>query len=134
MKCSEVRLNLVSYSDGALTGERAEAVRAHVAGCAGCREALAQLAADVELLRRDAKPEVPAFLGTRIAAVVRERQARAGQRPGLSLVLARVVAVVLVAVGVWLGTALARATVGPQQSLAERLAQVGLELPNEEDK
>jgi hypothetical protein len=42
--------------------------------------------------------------------------------------------VVLVAVGVWLGTALARGMVGPQQSLTDRLAQVGVELPNGEDR
>ena len=143
MKCDEVRLLLVSFADGALAGDRAEAVRAHVAACAGCREELAQFAADVDLLRRDVKPEVPAYLGTRITAVIRERQRQA--RPwlaaaapvgqyGLSRVMARVAAVALVAVGVWLGTALARATVGPQQSLGDRLAQVGLELPNGEDQ
>jgi anti-sigma factor RsiW len=143
MKCDEVRLLLVSFADGALAGDRAEAVRAHVAACAQCREELAQLAADAELLRRDERPEVPAYLGSRIAAVVRERQARprpwlAAAAPvgqcGLSRTMARVVAVVLVAVGVWLGTALARGMVGPQQPLADRLAQVGVELPNGEDR
>jgi predicted anti-sigma-YlaC factor YlaD len=143
MKCDEVRLLLVSFGDGALAGARANAVRAHVDGCAGCREMLARLADDVELLRRDEKPEVPAYLATRITAAVRERQARA--RPwlaaaapvgqyGLSRTLARVAAVVLVAVGVWLGTALARGMVGPQKSLTDRLAQFGIELLNEEDK
>jgi len=143
MKCDEVRLLLVSFADGALAGDRAEAVRAHVAACAQCREELAQLAADVELLRRDEKPEVPAYLGSRIAAAVRERQTRprpwlAAAAPvgqyGLSRAMARIAAVVLVAVGVWLGTALARGMVGPQQSLTDRLAQFGVELPNGEDK
>jgi hypothetical protein len=40
----------------------------------------------------------------------------------------------MVAVGVWLGTALARGMVGPQPSLTDRLAQFGIELPNGEDK
>ncbi len=143
MKCDEVRLLLVSFADGALADARAEAVRAHVAGCAGCREELAQLAADAELLRREEKPEVPAYLGSRIIAGIRDRQAEAkpwlaaaapvGQH-GLSRVMARVAAVVLVAVGVWLGTALARGIAGPQQSLPERLAQLGIELPIGEDK
>ena len=143
MKCDEVRLLLVSLADGALAGARAEAVRQHVAGCAACREELARLAADVELLRRDEKPEVPAYLGSRIMAGIRERQAQA--RPwlaaaapvgqfGLSRALVRIAAVVLVAVGLWLGTALARGMVGPQQSLTDRLAQFGIELLNEEDK
>ena len=124
MKCDEVRLLLVSFADGALAGDRAEAVRAHVAGCAGCREELAQLAADVELLRRDEKPEVPAYLGSRIAAVVRERQTQPRPCFGLSRTMARVMTVLLVAVGIWLGTALARGMVGPQPPLADRLARV----------
>ncbi len=134
MRCDEVRLLLMSLADGALVGARAEAVRQHVAGCARCSEELAQLAADAELLRKEEKPEVPAYLGTRIMAGIRGRQA--GARPwfGLSRAMARVAAVVLVAVGVWLGTALARGMVGPQQSLTDRLAQVGLELPNGEDQ
>jgi hypothetical protein len=53
---------------------------------------------------------------------------------GLSRAMARVAAVALVAVGVWLGTALARGMAGPQQSLTDRLAQVGAELPDGEDK
>jgi anti-sigma factor RsiW len=134
MKCDEVRLLLVSFGDGALARAQAEAVRAHIAGCAGCRDELAQLAADVELLRRDEKPEVPAYLASRISAVVRERQTRSRPWFGLSRALERIAAVVLVALGVWMGTALARATVGPQQSLGDRLAQVGLELPNGEDQ
>jgi anti-sigma factor RsiW len=143
MKCDEVRLLLVSLADGALAGARAEAVRQHVAGCARCRDELAELAADVALLRREEKPEVPAYLGTRIMAGIRERQvqdrpwlaaaAPVGQH-GLSRVMARVAAVVMVAVGVWLGTALARGMVGPQPSLTDRLAQFGIELPNGEDK
>jgi anti-sigma factor RsiW len=143
MKCDEVRLLLVSFADGALAGARAEAVRTHLAGCARCREELAQLAADAELLRKEEKPEVPAYLGTRITAVIRQRQVRtrpwlAAAAPvgqyGLSRTMARIAAVVLVAVGVWLGTALARGMVGPQQSLTDRLAQFGIELPNGEDE
>jgi anti-sigma factor RsiW len=143
MKCDEVRLLLVSLADGALAGARAEAVRAHVAGCAVCREELAQLTADVELLRRDEKPEVPAYLGSRIMAGIRESQGQArswlaaaapvGQY-GLSRAMVGLAAVVLVAVGVWVGTVLGRGMVGPEQSLNDRLAQFGVEVPNGEDK
>jgi anti-sigma factor RsiW len=135
MKCDEVRLLLVSYSDGALAGERAEAVRAHVDGCAACREELAQLAADVELLRRDEQPEVPAYLGTRIMVAARSaRDTIRNPKVSVMSLVTRVAAVVLVAVGLWLGTALARGMAGPQQSLTDRLAQSGIELLNEEDK
>ena len=134
MKCDEVRRLIVSLSDGALVGARAEAVRAHLAGCEGCREALEQLAADMESQRREERPEILAHPGTR--STTRERQGRT--RQWLRLVardaLVRVVSVALVAIGIWLGTTLARATVGKQPNLADRLAQVGLELPNGDRK
>ena len=143
MRCDEVRLQLVSFADGALAGARAEAVRAHVAECAACREELAQLAADVELLRGDEKPEVPAYLGSRIMAGIRERQGQArswlaaatpvGQHR-LSRAMAGLAAVVLVAVGVWVGTVLGRGMVGPEQSLNDRLAQFGVPVPSGEDR
>jgi anti-sigma factor RsiW len=134
MKCNDVRLLLVSFADGALAGARAEAVRTHLAGCARCREELAQLAADAELLRREEKPDVPAYLGSRIMAGIRACESQPRPWFGLSRAMARVAAVALVAVGVWLGTALARGMAGPQQSLTDRLAQVGAELPDGEDK
>ena len=124
MKCDEVRLLLVSFADGALAADRAEAVRAHVAGCAGCREELAQLAADAELLRRDEKPEVPAYLGSRIAAVVRERQTRPRPWFVLSRTMARVMTVVLAAVGLWTGVALGQGIVGTSSGAAGRLARI----------
>ena len=43
-----------------LDGETAERVRAHLAGCAACKEELAWLQAEAELMarRRDAQPEL----------------------------------------------------------------------------
>ncbi|HTW92219.1 MAG TPA: zf-HC2 domain-containing protein [bacterium] len=140
MKCDKEKL--VSLADRCLSEHEARAVEEHVAGCANCRQELELLKSDAAMLRQEPKPEVPAYLATRIIAGVRQRQVQAGPwliatpvgQRGLSRIWARAAAVVLVALGVWLGTALARATVGPQQSFADRLAQVGLELPNGEDK
>jgi anti-sigma factor RsiW len=125
MKCDEARILLTGSADA-----RAEAAGQHVAGCARCREELAQLAADAELLRQDEKPEIPVYLGVRIMAQIRQRQTQPRRWCGLNRAAARVAAVVLVAVGLWIGVALGRGMVGPQQSLPERLAQLGVDLPN----
>jgi anti-sigma factor RsiW len=133
MKCDEVRLLLVGFGDGALADAQAEAVRAHVAGCAGCREALAQLSADAELLRRDEKPEVPAYLAARITVSIRARFDRDTIRnPKVSVMslVARVAAVVLVGVGVWAGTVLGQGLTDLQPSLRSRLAQIESEASN----
>jgi anti-sigma factor RsiW len=130
MKCDEVRLLLVGFGDGALADAQAEAVRAHVAGCAGCREALAQLSADADLLRRDEKPEVPVYLATRITAAVRARDTIRNPKVSVMSLVARVAAVVLVGVGVWAGTVLGQGLTDLQPSLRSRLAQIESEASN----
>ena len=137
MKCDEAKLLLVGLADRCLSEREARAVEEHVAGCANCRQELELLKEDAALLRQDAKPEVPAWLATRITAGVRERHAQA--RPwlaaaapvgqyGLNRALVRVAAVVLVVAGIWLGTVLGRGMTGIQPSLGERLAAVGIAL------
>jgi len=111
-----------------------ETARKHVAGCDECRRETAQLAADAEFLRRDGKPEVPSYLGTRIMAEIRQRRAQPGPCFGPDRAVARLTALGLVAAGIWLGVALGRGMTGPQQSLPERMAQLGVDLPNGEDK
>ena len=126
MKCDEVILRLVSLADGAISAGEAEAVRGHLAACADCRALLEQLRADAGLLRREPAPQVPAFLATRIMAEVRVRKQPAGRWWGMSPALARVAAVVLVAVGIWLGTVLGRGILGNQPSLEQQLAAYGI--------
>lgn len=128
MKCDEVRLRLVSLAEGALSADEAESVRGHLSGCADCRELQDQLQADAELLCREPAPEVPAFLATRIMAEVRARKQTAGRWWVMSPALARVAAVVLVGVGLWLGAMLGRGIVGNQPSLNERLAACGMQV------
>jgi len=126
MNCDEVRLRLVSLADGALSAGEAEEVRGHLAGCEGCRRLLEQLRADAELLRREPAPEATDGLATRIMAEVRARERRAELWSGPSPALARVAAVVLVAVGIWLGVALGRGIMGNQPSLDQQLAAYGI--------
>jgi anti-sigma factor RsiW len=132
MKCEEVRLRLVSLADGALGSDEAEAVQKHLAGCEDCRGLLERLQADAELLRREPAPEAPVGLATRTMAEVRARGQRPGHWYGLSPVMARVAAVVLVAVGLWLGTVLGRGIVGNQPSLDQELAACGMQVLNRE--
>jgi anti-sigma factor RsiW len=131
MTCDEAKSLLVSLADGCLSKLEAEAVEEHVAGCANCRQELELLKSDAALLRQEPKPEVPAWLATRIMAEVREHQSRHQPRYRLNLVLASTAAVVLVLVGIWLGTVLGRGIVGNQPRLDQRLAAVGLHLPAE---
>jgi anti-sigma factor RsiW len=126
MKCDEVKPMLVALADGALGA--AEAVRAHMAVCAECRNELESFRADAEMLRREPKPEVPAYLTTRIMAAVRARAGRGATRTskrtwGMPLVT-RVAALVLVAVGIWVGTVLGKGIMGTEPTLAQRLASV----------
>jgi len=137
MKCDDARILMMGPADD----DRVEAARQHVAGCAECRAELAQIAADAEFLRRDEKPEIPIDLGTRIMAEIRQRQTRprpwlaaAARAYGLNRAALPFAALILVAVGLWLGAALGRGIVGPQPSLSERLAQIGVELPNGGDQ
>jgi len=126
MKCDKARIQLAGLTDKALSAGENEAVRRHLATCDECRTLLERLRADAELLRQEPAPEVPAGLATRIMAEVRARRQRTGRWFGANLVLARVAAVVLVAVGIWLGTVLGRGIAGSQPSLAEQLAAHGV--------
>jgi anti-sigma factor RsiW len=126
MKCDDVRPRLVSLADGAIDAGEAESVRGHLAVCDGCRELLERLQADAELLRREPAPGVPVGLTTRIMAEVRARGQRAGRWYGMSPALARAAAVVLIAVGIWLGALLGRGILGSQPSLDEQMAAYGV--------
>lgn len=126
MKCDEAGPLLIGMADGAIDAGEAESVRGHLAACEGCRGLLERLQADAELLRREPAPEAPAGLATRIMAEVRARERRAGRWSGLSPALARVAAVVLVVLGVWLGAELGRGMLGSQPSLDQQLAAYGV--------
>jgi len=129
MKCDKARIQLAGLTDKALSAGENEAVRRHLATCDECRTLLERLRADAELLRQEPAPEVPAGLATRIMAEVRDRSARDNVRnPGIWVMslATRVAAVVLVAVGIWLGTVLGRGIAGSQPSLAEQLAAHGV--------
>ena len=49
MRCEEVQTQLLALLDGELTSETAAAIEAHLAGCARCSEARAEISAVLEM-------------------------------------------------------------------------------------
>jgi hypothetical protein len=80
-----IREQLGSYALGHLAGEGEDAVRAHLDGCADCREELGSIASlrqalsAVDITRLGAIDHPPAHLGDRIRRTVAEEQAAAAQ-------------------------------------------------------
>jgi predicted anti-sigma-YlaC factor YlaD len=99
-KCDEVRQALPA----AAGQEPDAAVAGHLAGCAECREVLA----DLRLLRADPNPEMPPYLTMRVMARVREIDGVPGRRFALARVAGVAAALVLVVLGVWVGAGLGR--------------------------
>ena len=73
MNCRQVQKLLSGYSAGLVEGKRRQALQAHVASCAACRQHLAQLRALDQLLAAD-RLEVDGELVRRIMAQVSEAE------------------------------------------------------------
>lgn len=121
MKCEDVKKLLVGYADRALAETEAGQVREHVDSCESCLQELELLQSDAALLQGEARPDVPAYIASRVMARIRERDGARRAKPGLSLVFARVGFVAVAAVGLWLGVALGRGIVGASPSAGRRL-------------
>jgi hypothetical protein len=61
---------LSAFADGELTGAEAERVRAHLTGCARCRDTLEELSAMVSAARTLERPEPPAALWRALEGVL----------------------------------------------------------------
>ncbi len=66
MHCLEIDELLCDYVDGALSVERKQAFEAHTAGCAACRELVADVSGAMHFMERAAVVEPPKELITRI--------------------------------------------------------------------
>lgn len=78
--------DLTAYLDGALSLERAEEVRAHLASCLACREEQARLKSTLAVLASlPPAPEPPPFFANRLEYRIRaeQEQARVGWWPRL---------------------------------------------------
>src|SRR4051812_34430275 len=71
MTHDEAAAELSALIDGALGEPRKREVEAHLAGCAPCRERLAELRASIALFRSHGRREAPAALKTRVLAQAR---------------------------------------------------------------
>jgi hypothetical protein len=66
VNCADVEILLADYVDGALRGDAASALEAHLVGCAACAELARDSAGAVAFMERAATVDAPAELVTRI--------------------------------------------------------------------
>ena len=99
MKC-EVCLDLLEeYLDGELPPHEQSQVAEHLIACSDCSESFATLTEEQELFARyDRELEVPPFLWTRVAAHTVSEKPRRGWASLVARPLARVIAVLLLAI------------------------------------
>jgi len=110
-------LTLASYLDGRLEARHVEAVEAHLAGCAACRSAAAELRG---MLAEPALVMPPAELLTRAAGLVAPSRAAAGFWRRAARWSAVAAAVVVVA---WGGFAAGRKTYNDRQAVDQAVAR-----------
>jgi len=125
MKCNEVQRQLVALADRELSDQ--PGLAEHVQNCPACRGLLAALQADAALLRQEEEPVVPDGLAVRVMARVRSDSSGRGDmtrvRPRIRYRVPRpmvAAALVLAAVGLWLGAMLGRGIVGQSRYRRER--------------
>jgi anti-sigma factor RsiW len=132
MKCSEIHRALTGYADRRLDPGEARSVEEHLAGCPDCRALLSGLRTDMELLRAEPEPEMPAGLAERIGVRIRQGagwQVGNGKRETagvLQRVMVPVAMAVVVVVGIWVGIAVGREVAGPERGLRARFLAAGL--------
>jgi anti-sigma factor RsiW len=76
MRCREVVTLMTEYLEGALSAEERARFEAHIAGCDGCREYLAQLRRTIELTGRVEEEPVPAGLRRELTEAFRDWKRR----------------------------------------------------------
>lgn len=105
MECSEVQKRLAAYIEKVLTPKQKALIDAHLKGCKGCKESLADLKKTIKYVQKLEEVEPPPWLAQKVMAQVRsEAEARRGvwQRlfsPFHIKIPLEALALVLVAVG-----------------------------------
>ena len=74
MRCEETLKQLAAFSAGELPADVRQAVQAHLAECAACRAALAEVDALAGVLASGQTPPVPPGFAARVMAAARQRQ------------------------------------------------------------
>ena len=84
MNCGDVEILLADYVDGALRGDAASALEAHLAGCAACSELARDSAGAVAFMERASAVDAPPELVTRILFEVTAGPSHAIIKPSLA--------------------------------------------------
>jgi len=84
VNCGDVEILLADYVDGALRGDAASALEAHLAGCAACSELARDSAGAVAFMERASAVDAPAELVTRILFEVTAGPSHAIIKPSLA--------------------------------------------------
>lgn len=79
MSCRELVRLVTDYLEGALDGPTRRRFEAHLAGCEGCAEFVAQLRATIGLVGRLAEADLPPAMEGRLRDAFRGWAAGAGQ-------------------------------------------------------
>lgn len=74
MRCEDVLKQLTAFSSGELPADVRQAVQAHLAECAACRAALAEVDALAGVLAGAQAPPIPSGFASRVLAAARQRQ------------------------------------------------------------
>ena len=74
MRCEDVLKQLTAFSSGELPADVRQAVQAHLAECAACRAALAEVDALAGVLASGRTPPVPRGFAARVMMAARQRQ------------------------------------------------------------
>jgi len=110
------------YLDGELSAQEAGLVRAHLAGCAACRERLEQLTQDSRAIRALPREPMPADLKTAILSRKRAASPARQSMPWRLTSLAAAAVAVIVAATVW-------RTSGPLHAPERQVAELQRENP-----
>ncbi len=112
MNCGQVKRLLPPFLDNELSGRKREIITSHLASCPACRAELANLRADLELLKQVAAPEVSPYLIARVMAEVRatRRSAPRGFGRLVGSLAAALVVAVSIGAGVFFGSGLAQSS------------------------
>lgn len=74
MKCKAVHEDLIFYLDGELPAGKQEQISKHLDDCAGCREFLAFLKENADLIRSERNPAVSPYFYTRLSTRLHEQK------------------------------------------------------------
>lgn len=80
MQCKSIHKDLIFYIGNELPYEKRTAVEKHLKECADCRNFLAFLQGEMQVMVKEKNPELSPFFYTRLSARLEERPAHSAQK------------------------------------------------------